>query len=144
MTQQMYDPECLALHQALTAYYRSGLHQVLNKLTSTIWNLAQVEQSLEFLLQCRRHNAIPRFIANSIRITYHGEFMKKLARKLPTHFLQAAIHDRRHRRVQIQFVLDRIWLEIADTITANDHWDRIVRQKDRLHATASQSACSHL
>ncbi len=132
-TMQTQDPANVTIHGALTALYGGDVCRDLNKLTSLIGKLSRTEASLQFLLNCRRHNVTPRFIMNTIRLSRQGHYVSRLLFRLPAHFLQAAIRDGRQRHAVLQKSLDCVWVRLSKTIKDQHDWNNIVSQKDAFY-----------
>ncbi len=126
------DPDFSTIHRALILTYGSSIRRELNVLTASLRKMALAVSGLQFLLQCRRHHAVPRFASDAVRFAQQGDHLRRLAEKLPGRILRAAIRDSRQRLFQTQQTIDIYWIRLHKIIKDHRLWNAVVEQKDAM------------
>ncbi len=123
------------LHLALKAEYGSDCARNLNCLSTLLRKLAITDSGLTFLLKCRGRRVFPAFISRSVKFVRTGRHLERLAEKLPTRMLRAAIRDLRSRLASLQKEVDSVWVRLFSIVTDVALWNGLVQQKDSLFAS---------
>ncbi len=137
----MKNPEVLCIHNELKRVYGSPCHSDLNALSTLLRKLATTSAGLEFLVGCREVGVLPSFVANCMVFTQKGPHLQRLAEKIRTRILKAAIRDSRQRMGRLQKDVDECWIRLFHLVTDPKLWSILVEQKDasffrQFHRTA--------
>ncbi len=129
----MEDPEEIPkLHGALKALYGSQCFRNLKHLLSLLKKRATTTTGSEFLLRCHYFHVYPAFIRRSVKFSFLGRHLERLAARLPRWMLRAAIRDMRTRLATIQRDLDCVWENFA-RILNHKLWNALVAHKDQFY-----------